>query len=113
MARSSQANSKCPSEGSMVDHANAPTRATCMWACCMSRRSASQRCSGHCSGYQAVPSKSGDTLAEGVEIPAEHACAAQIKKSSAVRKRVLHENKMDLTWARVVNQHRGIERNFP
>jgi hypothetical protein len=52
-------------------------------------------------------------LAEGVEIPAEHACAAQMKRSSAVRKRVLHENKIDLTWARVVNQHRGIERNFP
>src|SRR6266478_2626448 len=39
--------------------ANSPTRTTWIPACCIRARSASQRVSGHCSGYHAVPSISG------------------------------------------------------
>jgi hypothetical protein len=43
----------------MVDQANSPTRTTWRWASSMRVRSASQRDSGHCSGYQAVPRRIG------------------------------------------------------
>src|SRR5579864_5957773 len=59
MARSSQSKSYSPSLGSMRLQANSPTRTMWMPACCMSVRSASQRDSGHCSGYHAVPSSMG------------------------------------------------------
>ncbi len=39
--------------------ANSPTRTMWMPAFCIRSRSASQRDSGHCSGYQAVPRMSG------------------------------------------------------
>src|SRR4051794_16547108 len=38
-------------------HANSPSRATRTPAFCISVRSASQRDSGHCSGYHDVPSR--------------------------------------------------------
>ena len=43
--------------GSMRLHANSPMRITRTPACCISARSASQRDSGHCSGYHDVPSR--------------------------------------------------------
>jgi len=59
MARSSQSRSNLPSLGSSELQANSPTRTTCKCACAMRERSDSQRDSGHCSGYHAVPSSSG------------------------------------------------------
>src|SRR5262245_17129616 len=38
-------------------HANSPSRVTRTPACCISVRSASQRDSGHCSGYHEAPSR--------------------------------------------------------
>src|SRR5208282_1840488 len=51
-------------------HANSPTRTKCTSAFCISSRSASQRDSGHCSGYHAVPRSSGGAVLEG-EVCAE------------------------------------------
>src|SRR3954470_12054705 len=58
-ARSSQSRSYWPSLGSIRLQANSPMRTIWIPACSIRVRSASQRDSGHCSGYHAVPSMIG------------------------------------------------------
>src|SRR5215469_7287585 len=65
MARSSQSRSYWPSCGSIRLQANSPTRTTWIPACCIRARSLSQRASGHCSGYQAVPRRSAGRVEAG------------------------------------------------
>src|SRR5690242_10988556 len=64
----------------MVLQANSAMRTKLMLACCIICKSVSQRCSGHCSGYHAVPSQSLGCALEACECNCGHATVMSARK---------------------------------